>query len=158
MQFLVFYIGKDRYALATRCISRVLPLLECKQLPHAPPYVAGLINYHGTAIPVIDMSMLAQGVSARARLDTRIVLVDLPACGSCGGGLVGLIAEQVIGTERLDPGSFRLPGIASDPEARYLGKVASEDSGTLLQLIELEPLLPESVRAMLFAQAQEARC
>ena len=59
MKVLVFHIGRDRYGLPLAAIVRVLPLLELKQLPLTPDYVAGLMDLHGTPVPVIDLSRLA---------------------------------------------------------------------------------------------------
>lgn len=156
MHFLVFHLGKDRYGLATGRIERVLPLLECKEIPGAPPYVAGLANYHGKAVPVLDLAMLACGMAAPERLDTRIVLVRY-AAGTTGTGeadLLGLIAERVTGIERIDESAFCEPGIATDADAPYLGKVATASG--MLQLVEVEHLLPDTVRALLFPPREQA--
>ena len=59
MQFLLFSLGNDRYGLDTRRVVRVLPQLELKEIPQAPGWVAGLMNYRGQPVPVIDLAMLA---------------------------------------------------------------------------------------------------
>ena len=59
MKVLVFHIGNDRYGLPLADIVRVLPLLELKQLPLTPDYVAGLMDLHGVHMPVIHLSRLA---------------------------------------------------------------------------------------------------
>ena len=41
MLFLLFRLGKDRYAIEARQVVEVLPMLAAKQIPHAPPAVRG---------------------------------------------------------------------------------------------------------------------
>ena len=44
MLFLLFQLGKERYALPASRVVEVVPLLELKQLPQAPKGVAGIFN------------------------------------------------------------------------------------------------------------------
>ena len=44
MLFLLFWLGPDRYALATDDVGEILPMLEIKALPGSPAAIAGLIN------------------------------------------------------------------------------------------------------------------
>lgn len=148
MLFLVFHLGKDRYGLASRRIERVLPLLECKRIPRAPPYVAGLANYHGKPVPVLDLAQLACGTPAAEHLDTRLVLVRYQGSDNVAPELLGLIAERVTGIERVAESAFCDTGIETKPDAPYLGKVAAASG--MLQLVEVDHLLTEEVRALLF--------
>lgn len=153
MQFLVFHLGQDAYGLHTASIVRVLPLLHCKQLPGAPRYVAGLVDYHGTPVPVLDLCILAGADPATACLDTRIVLVQYQAPEADSAPiaeprLLGLIAERVSGVVHIEEHAFDRSGISSDQSAAYLGKVAT--SHGMLQLVEVRHLLPPPVRALLF--------
>jgi chemotaxis-related protein WspB len=78
MLFLLFQLGRERYALEAGQVAAVLPLLSIKEIPQAPRAVAGLCNYRGTPVPVIDLSELTLGRPAQSRLSTRIVLVHYP--------------------------------------------------------------------------------
>lgn len=147
MQFLLFQLGKDWYGVDTRRVIRVLPLLECKSLPHAPDYVAGLMNFHGDSIPVLDLSLLAaQGPSA-ARYDTRILLVDYHARDG-RKHMLGLIVEHARRVTSIDPRQFRNSGVSAS-EAPYLGQIAMDD-GSILQLVEIDQLLTEAAHEALF--------
>lgn len=154
MHVLIFHLGQERVALPTARITQVLPMLATTAIPGAPAFVAGLINYHGRAVPVLDLSALAGGRVARERLDTRILLVDYPSPEGTRHAL-GLIAEGVTGTARITAESAAASGL-SLPQAPYLGQVVSSSAG-ILQLVELSDLLPQSVRDLLF-QAREPAC
>ena len=151
MKVLLFHIGRDRYGLPLAGIVRVLPLLELKQLPLTPDYVAGLMDLHGTPVPVIDLSRLAGLPAAAAQFDTRIVIVDYRAPGGTTHAL-GLMATQVRGITDIDPQQLENSGVATAP---FLGQVASDADG-IVQLVELEHLLTSDVRALLFQNASAA--
>lgn len=153
MQFLVFHLGKDRYGLNTEHVIRILPFMELKQMPKTPDYVAGLMNYHGDPIPVIDLCALTFGTPCNAHFDTRILLVDYCADDQVWH-LLGLIAERVTGIENLDASAFFEPGV-STVDAPFLGKVTASD-GAILQLINIEQLLTEDVRRILFPRRSPA--
>ena len=157
MKVLVFHIGPDRYGLPLASITRVLPAATLKQVPLAPDFVAGLLDLHGEPVPVIDLSRLAGLPRAEVWYDTRIILADYRLPG--GSAPIALLAEHVTGVETLDPLTLREPGVGSAP---FLGQVAAgANSGggnagtdkagtTMLQLVELDQLLPPEVRALLF--------
>ena len=151
MKVLLFHIGRDRYGLPLAGIVRVLPLLELKQLPLTPDYVAGLMDLQGTPVPVIDLSRLAGLPAAAAQFDTRIVIVDYRAPGGTAQ-VLGLMASQVRGIADIDADKLDDSGVATAP---FLGQVASDSDG-IVQLVELEHLLPPDVRALLFQDASAA--
>lgn len=153
MQVLVFKIGDDSYGLYTRHVQRVLPLMALKDIPLTPAYVAGLMNFHGTSVPVIDLNLLAGDTPCAGRFDTRIILVDyFPVPGSAA--LLGLIAEHVKGVERLDADRLHRSGVVNDG-APFLGQVLAHNN-VILQLVDVEHLLPEKVRNILFPSEEQA--
>ncbi len=147
MLFLIFRLGSERYALDANEIVEVLPRVALKTLPATPAWVAGVFNYHGCTVPVIDLVALALGRPATDHVSTRTVLVDYPAAQHTR--ILGVIAEQANRTLRRDAADFRPSGIDT-PEAPYLGPVAADAEG-LLQWIRVADLLPPEVRASLFA-------
>lgn len=147
MLFLLFNLGDDRYALDVRQIVEVLPVLQLKCIPGAPPGVAGLLDYHGAPVPVIDLRDLTLGCSARSRISTRIVLVQYP-CSGDGSQILGLIAERASEILRCENGAFTAAGVKS-PEAPYLGPVIPH-ADSLVQRVEIAGLLPDSLRDLLF--------
>jgi chemotaxis-related protein WspB len=148
MLFFLFRLGEDRYALDALQIAEILPLVSVKRIPLAPTGVAGIIDYHGAPVPLIDLSQLALGRPARQRLGTRIILVNYPDQEGATH-LLGLLAERATETMRRDPADF-VSGVGNDA-APYLGPVAADAHG-LVQWIQVDKLLPRSVRDRLFKQ------
>ncbi len=152
MLFLLFRLGRERYALEAGQVAAVLPLLDIMEIPQAPPAVAGIGNYRGTPVPVIDLSELMLGRPAQSRLSTRIVLVHY-ADERGERRLLGLLAEKVTQTLRCEAADFRPSGLTLDA-APYLGPVTAGPYG-LIQRIEVRQLLPASVRDLLFNESAE---
>ncbi|MNT47850.1 hypothetical protein D3C72_1845960 [compost metagenome] len=65
---------------------------------------------------------------------------------------LGLLASQVRGIADIDTLQLEDSGVATVP---FLGQVASDADG-IVQLVELEHLLPPDVRALLFQDAGAA--
>ena len=147
MLFLMFRLGKDRYAIEATQVVEVLPILAAKQIPHAPLSVRGVFDFRGQPVPLIDMTQLALGHNVRENLSTRIVLVNHPD-GRGGERLIGLLAEHVTETLRKDAAEFRESGV-DNPQARWLGPVASHEGG-LVQWLQVEQLLTPALRELLF--------
>jgi chemotaxis-related protein WspB len=151
MLFLLFRVGRDRYALDARQIVEVLPMVAIKGIPLSPRGVAGVCNYRGVPVPVIDLSDLAIGRPTQPRLGTRVILVHY-ADETGARHLLGLLAERATETLRVSPADFVASGVTNEG-ATFLGPVISH-AGSLIQRIEVDELLSESVRGVLFRQVQ----
>lgn len=150
MLFLMFQLGSDRYALAANEVIEVLPLIALKQIPQAPRGVAGLLNYHGQPVPVLDLSLLALGQPAARRVSTRLLITRCrgPEGGDRGEKLLGLLVERATETVTKEPSDFVPAGVDS-PHTRYLGPVAPDARG-FIQRIEPAVLLNDELRLALF--------
>jgi chemotaxis-related protein WspB len=144
MLFLLFHLDRDRYLLDAREVVEVLPFIDMMQVPQAPPAVGGIFNYRGTMVPAIDLAQVMLHRPARARLHTRIILVQYPDERGAPQ-LLGLIAEQVTETVRRESGDFKASGVA----VPHLGTVAMDDQGWA-QRIQVGELLPGPLRQLLF--------
>jgi chemotaxis-related protein WspB len=151
MKVLVFHIGRERYGLPLGSVVRVLPVAQLARLPLAPEFVAGLLDLHGHPVPVVDLSRLAGVAPHAVCYDTRILLVDYPAPGGTIEKL-GLKAQRVTGVETIDENACAPSGVAAAP---FLGAVASNERG-MLQLVDVDALLPAHVRALLFQPERAA--
>jgi chemotaxis-related protein WspB len=156
MLMLVFRLGADRYALDANEIVEVLPRVPLKTVPGAPLWVAGLFNYRGRTVPVIDLASLALGRPSSHHMSTRTILVHYPSTmddeargePAARPHVLGVLAEHANRTLRRDPADFHATGVGSS-SAPYLGPVATDADG-LLQWIRVPDLLPPEVRTSLF--------
>jgi chemotaxis-related protein WspB len=140
MLYVLCRIGRDAYAISCGAVERVLPFAKLKALPGSERGLAGLLNYHGLAVPVVDLCLLLAGAPAREMLDTRILLC--PVEGSASGRL-GLLVEGVTETRRLEDADLADAGAEGDA---CLGRVAADGAG-LIQRIEVPGILPPALLA-----------
>jgi chemotaxis-related protein WspB len=177
MLFLVFQLGKDRYAIEAHQVIEVLPQVNVKQIPRAPAGVAGVFDYHGAPVPLIDLTELAVGKPSRKWMSTRIIVVKyrIPLADARGSeepilsrdreGAVadsnagnhtieihalGLLAEQATETLRRNEEDFADAGLAVS-DTPYLGNVTTDSRG-IVQRVEIQSLLSEGVRDQLFRE------
>jgi chemotaxis-related protein WspB len=151
MLHLLVRLARDSYAIEAGRIHQILPCAHLKSLPSGLEAVAGILNYHGEAVPVLDLTLLLAGHPSRESLDTRIVLakVDLPGAAP---RRLGLLVEGARSVVRID--SFQPAGIRPDGRP-WLGPVA-EHGQELVQRIDIASLLPDDVLAALQRDAETA--
>lgn len=176
MQLLTFTIESEAYAIPSKRVIEVLPLVKSRPIPQMPEYIPGLFTYRGQLVPLVDLGLRIAGSVLRKRLSTRVIVVEFSPCSihdpaakrdpgtSSHPALarLGLIAENVVSIRAVDDDhavatEMRVPGAA------YLGRIlrlhgagghatAGIDRGTV-QLIELEHLLPDELLQGLFPEA-----
>ena len=61
MLFITFKLGEANYALEARQVIEVVPLVTLRACSGAPAYIAGLANYRGTGVPIVDLGRLVGG-------------------------------------------------------------------------------------------------
>lgn len=149
---LTFQIGSERYATDVDRVLEIVPLVQLKPLPLAEPWVAGVFDYRGRATPVVDLCQIFERRPAQQVMSTRVLVVAYPMAGGAVRPL-GLIAERLTETLRLDPEAFQDPGVDL-PAAPFLGGVYHHARG-LLQLVDVTRLLPPEVAQRLFQAPAE---
>jgi purine-binding chemotaxis protein CheW len=55
LALVVFDVDGQRYALHLAAVERAIPMVAVSPLPDAPAIALGVINLHGTVIPVVDL-------------------------------------------------------------------------------------------------------
>jgi chemotaxis-related protein WspB len=113
MLLLLFKIGDEHYAMDAGLIKEIVPMVTIKKIASAPDFVAGLINYRGSPLPVIDLCALSTGTPCEIKLSTRIVLIKY-FLQDRGKVVLGLIAEHVVETVRTKLSKPPVSGVVLD--------------------------------------------
>lgn len=150
MLMLLFNLGDGQYAIPVSEVVEVTSRVNLEHIARAPDYIAGLFNFRGQHVPVIDLCRLINQQSCGDSFTTRIILVNFPIAGGGGARMLGLLAERVTETVRLTEETFTSTGIGMDATP-YLGLAANTDQG-LLQKITISELLPADVQMQLFQE------
>lgn len=99
-QFLVVYVGDQRYATALDQVREVVDSRPCLPVPNALPYVDGIVDLRGRILTVLDLSSLLNDQAPKR--PCRVTLVVETDDGSIGlnvedvQGVVTLSAEQIM--------------------------------------------------------------
>lgn len=153
MLLLQFRVGRERYGLDAAEVIEVVPRVTFREIPHADPAVAGLINYRGTPVPVIDVTALMTGEPSRPFFSTRIILADYPDRDG-GRRVLGLMAEGVTETVLCAEEDFRPLGVGV-ADAPYLGDIRLHPEGTIVR-VKVKDLLTPELQKALFAATEDA--
>jgi chemotaxis-related protein WspB len=153
MLLLTFQAGNDLYGLDVSRIIEVIPMVVCRSLPHADHAVAGIFNYRGIMAPVIDITELLVGLPSRPLFSTRTIMVDYRGRDGRNHAL-GLLAEQAVETVSCREEEFQPTGIAVK-DAPFLGDLLVQNNGVMVQRVEIERLLPLSLKETLFPPNRE---
>lgn len=131
-EVLVVRLGGSRYAVALGAVAEVGRPPRLTRLPGLPAWVAGVANWRGRVLPVVDLCPLlgatavcpgpVRGAAARTGRAARLVVVVWE------GVQVGLLCEAVDGTAVLtrDPGA-PAPVLAPAAAALVAGLVTDAD-------------------------------
>jgi chemotaxis-related protein WspB len=151
MLVLLFETTDGRYAIDTRHIVEVVPFVHLKKIPQAQGAVAGLANYRGRPLPVVDLGLILEGAPSPALVSTRILIIAGPWPDTDPAALLGLIVPRATETFR-SRAKRQASGVLMDEEL-YNGAIASDAKG-MVQLIDLPQLLPAADLAGLLQAGQ----
>ena len=151
MLMLLFYVGKNLYAIESSRVVEVIPRVSYREVNHVPEYVSGLFNYRGAIVPVIDLCRLIRGTPSRGYLSTRVMMVSYPRKDNTLQYL-GLMAERVIETVNKPESDFMDSGIQVS-EAPYLGGLIMDKKG-MIQRLHLERLFADVQHTNLLAAGE----
>jgi chemotaxis signal transduction protein len=95
LQLLTFTVAGQTYAIESRRVIEVLPLVPARPIPHMPGFIRGIFTYRGRLVPLVDLALLLAVGQLQERLSTRVIVVEYAAAGRASQQL-GLVAENVI--------------------------------------------------------------
>jgi purine-binding chemotaxis protein CheW len=106
-QYMTFRLGQELFAINVYQVREVLEVLQITKVPTAPPYMRGVVNVRGQAIPVVDLRMRFGLPSIPNSVNTRICVMELEVDGEIT--VIGGIADSVHEVIELDPSSIDPP-------------------------------------------------
>ena len=141
LKFLVFTLEGQGYAMPLAQVEQALRMVSLVHIPDAPPWISGLINFHGHVIPVINLRMRLAQPQRAVQLDDRLIVVR-------GNGLkIAFIVDDV--SEVLEIPKERMaspPDVVS--ESGPLKAVFQQDEDLIL-VLDAHRLMPSDEEALL---------
>lgn len=132
-----------RCIVELRLVEKIFLLPRLTAIPEAPGYLAGVLNYHGCYVPVIDLAIrLGQEVNNPYTEDTLVVLVNCPE----NAHLIGLIVTGVGQVQDISYGDFQLVEQCSGKALPFIAIVNHENE--LFLALNTETLLSTSLSSL----------
>lgn len=147
-EVVVVRLGGSRYALPMSAVAEVGRPPGLTRVPGLPAWLAGVANWRGRVLPVLDLRPLLASTSG-AELDRRARLVVLHRAGVPVGLLTeGVEGTQVLESDRVEASLAHLPPAAAE---LLVGQV-TDDQGPygvvdLDAVFRLSDALPRARRA-----------
>ncbi len=135
-----FTLSEKVYALLLDSVVQIVPMVALTALPGMPQALAGIMNFRGRSIPVIDLRCYLGLPPIAPGLYTPIVIVRAPGSS---GQMVGLMVDEVRDVvEVLQAGSSQIAdllpsGLGALPTLSEIVRI----SGRSVLLLALEHLL-----------------
>lgn len=136
IELLSFRVGGQDYSVDIMSVREIRGSAKATSLPHAPPFVRGVINLRGTVLPIVDLAArlgLATGEDTERNV---IIVVDL------GGRTAGLMVDAVsdilaIPTEEMQPP----PEMAADETQSFVSALTIVE-GRMIRVLDLNAVMP----------------
>ncbi len=145
MRALEVWLADRRFALPVAAIEEVLPLVEARSLPGAPPWILGMAHLRGAFVPLLDCGVLLNASAVKRSMNTRIILLQQ---GATGGALrIALMVDGVGSVVSVDPEASGVhPGIEGIANGAF-GALMHDSCGDIC-MIEVTRLLSDSDRTL----------
>lgn len=136
MLFVQIYLDEYRYIISTSSIVEIIPGVNLTPFPGVPSYIAGICSFRGKSVPVIDLCELFLNRPSEKKFSTRIIFVNAEQKNG-EKKLVGLLAEKVTETIKVDEESFIHPGVHNSDKP-FIGDVVSDGKGLVSRILTRE--------------------
>jgi chemotaxis-related protein WspB len=141
MLLLTLNIGKERYAVDANHVIEIIPLIKLDRVPRVDTCIAGIFNYRGETVPVMDLCQFFANRDCIPNLGSRIILVAISSAQ--GNRKIGLLAESVTEVIKCDEQDLGFSGIQSS-HAQFLGRVYHYHQ-EIIQIIDTKKIVPDSI-------------
>lgn len=135
LEVVAFRVAGQDFCFDLTSVREIRGWTETTILPHAQPYVKGVINLRGTVVPVIDLSQRL-GLGATEPGPRHVIIITVQ-----GEQTVGLLAELVSDILTVSEGDIQpIPNIIDDNVRKFLSGVVVLDE-TMIRRMELGTVL-----------------
>ena len=136
LELLSFRVGEQEYSVDIMSVREIRGWTKTTILPHAQPYVKGVINLRGSVVPVVDLSeRLGLGTTDPGPRHVIIITV-------LGQRTVGLLADVVSDILTVAEADIQpIPEIVDDAVRRFISGVLVLDE-RMIRKMDLAMIIP----------------
>jgi purine-binding chemotaxis protein CheW len=135
-ELIAFNIGEQQFCLSTTAVREIRGWTPATPLPHAPPFVLGVVNLRGVVLPIVDLAVRLGFPATQPTARHAIIVVEF------ADQVAGLLVDGVSDIFTADEAQIQpTPEIAAETAKLYVRGVIAMD-GRLLGVIDIANLLP----------------
>ncbi len=90
VQYIVIKLGEEQFGIDIKYIDNIIRMQSITRVPHAAPYIKGVINVRGEVIPALNLRLKMNLEEVEDTKATRIIILKLDQYG-----LIGFIVDEV---------------------------------------------------------------
>ncbi len=139
-ELIAFRVGDQEFCVNIMSVREIRGWTPATPMPHAPPYMLGVINLRGAVLPIIDFSARLGLKPAEPTVRHVIIVAQVNT------RVVGLLVDAVSDILTVADSDIQpTPEIASDFERSSAPGVLAIE-GRMICLVELDSLFPNEER------------
>ena len=135
--FVMFKVGNADYVIPASSVLELESFTTATEVPGAPPYLRGLLNVRGRAVPAIDLRTRFGLSSQEPTIDTRVVV------GQVGSRVVGLVVDAAREVVSLSSEAFRPPPDVIVEQTQGFVQSIAEAGKRLVMLLDFPKVIGE---------------
>jgi purine-binding chemotaxis protein CheW len=145
-QYLTLGIEQELFGIDIRNVREILDMRPISKLPHAPPFLIGMIDVRGAGYPIVDLRTKLLLPRVPPTEATRIIILDVPVKGRTLG--VGFVADRVLEVTGLDNDHTEAaPDVGGRWESRYIAGIGRKGDAFVI-IFDLERLMESDDAAL----------
>lgn len=139
-ELIAFRVGDQEFCVNIMSVREIRGWTPATPMPHAPPYMLGVINLRGAVLPIIDFSARLGLKPAEPTVRHVIIVAQVNT------RVVGLLVDAVSDILTVADADIQpTPEIASDLERSSAPGVLAIE-GRMICLVELDSVFPNEER------------
>ena len=135
LEILCFRVADEIYGIDIMELKEIIKPRETTEVPHAPPFIAGVISLRGIIIPVFTLRERLGLSMEESRGKERIIVVKK------GEGLCGILVDEVTQVVRIAADTVEHPPAVLDGIDRELVSGIGRHDGKIVILLAMEKVL-----------------
>jgi purine-binding chemotaxis protein CheW len=154
LQYLTFALGEEVFALETGSVREVIELVSVTRIPKTPPFMRGVINLRGHAVPVVDLRIKFDMPKVADTVNTCIIIVDVELEGeNCYmGAIVDSVREVFeMTSDQINPP----PRMGTSIRADFIRGMGKQNEEFIMILDIGKVFSPEELQVMRGVEEQE---
>ena len=135
-EYLSFRIDENEYSVEIMSVREIRGWTRTTSLPHAPPFVRGVINLRGTVLPVVDLAVRLGLEASEPQERNVIIVVDV------GSRVMGLRVDAVSDILSFSDDQLQPPPDMTS-KSRFVRALTILDD-RMVRILDLEAVLPSN--------------